>query len=82
MIDPRSKLLILLMISIYSFSGSGQIVTEAIGVLLICLLQLIYGQAGSCLRNALIYAIVVLLVLLQQCTKSLGFHAFSDAGHD
>lgn len=71
MIDPRSKLLILLMISIYSFSGSGQIVTEAIGVLLICLLQLIYGEAGSCLRNALIYAVIVLLVLFCSSVPNL-----------
>lgn len=37
-LDPLSKLLILMLISIYSFSGSGQIATEAIGILFICIL--------------------------------------------
>ena len=62
MLDPRSKILILVMISIYTFSG--QLLTEGIGVIFICSIMLLYGRTDSFIKSAATYAVIALLVLV------------------
>lgn len=63
MLDPRTKIVILLMISVFSFAGSGRLLTEAIGVTFICGVMLLYGRWQSCIKSVFVYIVVVLLVL-------------------
>lgn len=64
MLDPRTKIVILLLISIFSFSGSGQLLTEAIGIFLICFIMLLYGYYTSCIKCLAAYSLVFGLVLI------------------
>lgn len=71
MLDPRSKIAILLMISVLSFAGSGQLLTEAIGIGLICIVMLVYRRWRSCFKSLIAYLIVFSLVLVSSSTSNM-----------
>lgn len=64
MLDPRTKIVILLMISAFSFAGSGQLLTESLGIMLIGIIMLLYKRLGSFIKYVSVYFIVFILVLL------------------
>lgn len=68
MLDPRTKIVILLMISAFSFAGSGQLLTEGLGIILIGIVMLLYKRLGSFSKCMIVYLIVFTLVLF--CSSS------------
>lgn len=71
MIDPRSKVAILLMISVFSFAGNGQILTEFLGIALIGVIMLMYKNVRSFVKCVLVYMIVFLLVVLCEHSQNV-----------